>query len=172
LASVGIEILQAELNRRQGALPRLLKKQKKLAKALEAIEEKIATLGGSAPAKRGRKPGRKPGRKSGRKVAGKKTRPKNKLSLGDALAVALKGGKSMAIADAAEKVLKGGYKTNADNFKLIVNQTLLKDKRFRKAGRGKYALKQERKARKPRKIKKVKAQVEAKPEVKAEVVKS
>ena len=52
-----------------------------------------------------------------------------------------KSGKSMKVGDIAEAVQGGGYRTNSANFRGIVNQTLIKDKRFTSAGRGVYQMK-------------------------------
>ena len=45
------------------------------------------------------------------------------------------------VARIAEAVQRGGYRSNSANFRAIVNQTLIKDKRFGSAGRGMYQLK-------------------------------
>ncbi|MBU1908662.1 MAG: hypothetical protein KJ726_01275, partial [Verrucomicrobia bacterium] len=50
------------------------------------------------------------------------------------------GAKSMKIVDLTKAVKRRGYKSKAKNFRLIVNQALVKDKRFRSVRRGRYAL--------------------------------
>jgi chromosome segregation ATPase len=49
--------------------------------------------------------------------------------------------KSMTVGEAMAAALAAGYKTTSKNFRLLVNQTLLKDPQFRKVGRGAYAVK-------------------------------
>ncbi|MEM9082824.1 MAG: hypothetical protein AAGB34_04445 [Planctomycetota bacterium] len=44
----------------------------------------------------------------------------------------------MSVTDAAHAVQQAGYATTSDNFRTIVNQTLLKDKRFKRVARGQY----------------------------------
>jgi len=45
----------------------------------------------------------------------------------------------MGVTEAAEAVKKAGYKTNAANFRVIVNQALLKHRnKFKKVERGQY----------------------------------
>ena len=46
----------------------------------------------------------------------------------------------MKVADITAAILATGYKTRSANFRGIVNQTLIKDKRFVSAGRGLYQL--------------------------------
>jgi hypothetical protein len=55
--------------------------------------------------------------------------------------VLTKSGKPMPVGDIMDKVLSSGYRTSSANFRGIVNQTLIKDKRFSSAGRGLYQMK-------------------------------
>ena len=153
LKKVSLVQLQRELARRQSALPRLQKKRRKLAAVLEKVDGAIAELGGTAaktvakraPARRGRRP---------RRVK----RVKNAQPLGAVLAKVLQGAKSMKIAELVEAVKRLGYKSKAKNFRLIVNQVLVKDKRFRSVRRGRYALSRAAKApAKKSRVKKVAA---------------
>ena len=52
-----------------------------------------------------------------------------------------KSGKPMQVGDILQKVEDAGYHSRSANFRGIVNQTLIKDKRFTSAGRGLYQLK-------------------------------
>ena len=137
LRQLSVVQLQRELARRQSALPRLQKKRRKLAAVLEKVDGAIAELGGTvakrAPARRGRRP---------RRVK----RVKNAQPLGVLLAKVLQGAKSMKIGEMVEAVQRLGYKSKAKNFRLIVNQVLVKDKRFRSVRRGRYALSKAAKA--------------------------
>jgi hypothetical protein len=44
------------------------------------------------------------------------------------------------VGDIVDKVLATDYRSHSANFRGIVNQTLIKDKRFTSAGRGMYQL--------------------------------
>ncbi|MEO1129536.1 MAG: hypothetical protein AAFX05_07495, partial [Planctomycetota bacterium] len=67
-------------------------------------------------------------------------RPRNEASLADSLTKLLRN-KAMSVTDAAQAVQDAGYKTTSPNFRTIVNQTLLKDKRFKRVARGQYTAK-------------------------------
>ena len=129
LSNLSMEQLQNEIRRRQMALPKLIAERD----ALDCQIAELQSLGGAAAKAvvRGR-----PGR-----PAGKAKRAKNTISLADALAQALKGKQSLGVAEAVNAVLSAGYKTTSKTFKAIVNKTLLKDKRIKNVGRGRYALK-------------------------------
>lgn len=109
---------KAELNQKQKEHSRLLGR-------LHELEADIRQLGGSA-GRRGRR-----GRGGGR----------NAKSLVETLDEVLKGGKPMKVGDITEAAQKSGYRSNSENFRSIVNQTLIKDKRFVSAGRGVYQIK-------------------------------
>jgi hypothetical protein len=112
---------RAELNQKQ-------REHGKLLARLQQLESDIRRLGG-APGKRGRGGG----------LGG--TRARNDKSLIETLEGVLKGGKPMRVGDIADAAQKTGYRSNSANFRSIVNQTLIKDKRFASAGRGLYQLK-------------------------------
>src|SRR6266496_2014426 len=88
---------------------------------LEQMDDRIRALGGSAGGGRAR----------------------NQQSLLEVIESALKsaGGKAMSVGDITAAALKRGYRTTSANFRSIVNQALIKDKRFGSAGRGLYQLK-------------------------------
>jgi hypothetical protein len=44
----------------------------------------------------------------------------------------------MSVTQATQKVQDAGYKTTAANFRTIVNQTLIRDNRFKRVSRGQY----------------------------------
>lgn len=125
--------LQAELKRRQQKLPALQRKHRKLSAELADLEKQIAGLSGPAPARAGRP--------AAKRAAPKRRRPKNKKNLADTLVSVLSKTKPLRVIEAVAAVKKAGYKTTSKNFNTIVNQTLLKDKRFKQASRGKYLLK-------------------------------
>ena len=127
----GMSIAQLEqlLAGRRQELNEKQREHAKLLARLHELESDIRRLGGSA-GRRGRGAG-----------AGGGTRARNDKSLLETLEDVLKGGKPMKVGDIAEAAQKSGYRSNSANFRSIVNQTLIKDKRFGSAGRGVYQLK-------------------------------
>lgn len=117
--------LQRELKKRERLVGRHLSKletkREKLAGQLAELDAEIARIGGSV-------------RSGGRR------RPRNDSNLAEALAKVLKNA-TMSVTDVAEAVQKAGYVTTSPNFRTIVNQTLLKDDRFKRVGRGQYTAK-------------------------------
>ena len=67
--------------------------------------------------------------------------PKNEVNLADSLAAFMKGKAMVTIGEAMAGVLAAGYKTNSKRFRSVANNMLLADKRFKKVGRGEFALK-------------------------------
>jgi hypothetical protein len=149
LKSASTAELRRELERRQKAAGRIAARRDQLARKLAQLDAELADLGGSPSARRGRKPGRKPGRRPGRKPgrkpgrrpgasAGSRKRPKNVLTLPDAIAAAMDKGAVISPAEAAGLVKSNGYKTTSKTFNISVSQALTKDKRFKRVGRGQY----------------------------------
>ena len=115
--------LEQMLSQRRSRITVLQRQRAKLQRKLDVVDEQIGDLGGNG---RGRPGGR----------------VRNAKSLIETLAAVLKdAGEAMRVADLAEAVLRTGYKTNSANFRGIVNQTLIKDKRFVPIVRGSYQLK-------------------------------
>ena len=126
LATVTTSDLAAELARRSRQVTTLERKRDKLVAQLEEVEAELAEFGALSAATGG----------GGRRGGGK--RPKNDMTLEDALAQVLSG-TVMGVSEVAEAVQAAGYKTSSPNFRTIVNQTLLKNKKkFKKQGRGRY----------------------------------
>jgi chorismate mutase len=124
VSGMSINELNAELRRRQRALPRLLAKRAKLAAQVSKLDAEIATLGGPAGTRGG---------------GGK--RPRNEAPLPDMLAKVMSKTKAIKVAELVKAVQEAGYKTTSDNFSTIVNQALIREnKRFKKASRGMYLL--------------------------------
>ncbi|MFZ4429005.1 MAG: hypothetical protein ACOYPS_01495 [Phycisphaerales bacterium] len=124
ISGVSTQILQQEIRRRQRQVGALQRKRQTLLKRLQKLDEQLNELGvgGGAVARGG----------TGR------VRPQNKVSLVEALAAVLKG-KTMTVSNAAEAVKKSGYKTNAANFRVMVNQTFIKHRNiFKKVSHGHY----------------------------------
>jgi hypothetical protein len=126
-SNLSISQLESILSSRLADLHQLNKEHTKLSNQLAEVERKIAALGGKT---RGRP------RLGGARV-------KNNKSLVEMLEEVLGAATApMKVGDIVDGVLKGGYHTISDNFRGIVNQTLIKERRrFASAGRGLYALK-------------------------------
>jgi len=120
----GFSIAQLEklLGVRRSKLAILDRLRSRLLKRLEGLDAKIASLGGSARSRGGR--------------------VRNKLSLNESiLAVLKRKGGPMTVGEIVSAVLAGGYASRSANFRGIVNQSLIKDKRFVNSGiRGSYQL--------------------------------
>lgn len=125
IENLSVADLQRELRRRERTtnrhVLRLQKKREKIVQSLAEIDSEIAGLGG-------------------RITGGVRKRPRNDNNLTEALHALLKG-KTMSVTDASMEVQKAGYMTTSPNFRTIVNQTLLKDSRFKRVGRGQYTSK-------------------------------
>jgi len=119
LTDMSINALQSEIKRREKHARMLQKRREKLVQQLAEIDAEIAGIGGLGGGGRG-----------GR-------RPRNDSNLPEAL-VGVLTGKTMSVTEAAEAVQKAGYITTSPNFRTIVNQALIRDKRFKRVGRGLY----------------------------------
>lgn len=126
LSRLTTDALQKEIGRREkqvGAqIMRMCKKREGMREELADLESQIIEMGGKLSGLGGRK------------------RPKNDFKLSDALVRVLKT-KTMSVTRVAEAVQSAGYKTTSPNFRTIVNQTLLKDSRFKRVSRGQYTAK-------------------------------
>jgi hypothetical protein len=121
-ANFTIAELQRLLGARQRELDGLKRKRESLQAKIAQIDQQIAALG----------PG---GTGGGGRV-------RNATSLMDSIEAVLRNnGGPMKVGDIVEGVTAAGYQSNSANFRGIVNQALIKDKRFVSAGRGMYQLK-------------------------------
>ena len=128
-AAFSIAQLEQMLDRCKAERQKLEKDRAKILRKLDSLDSRIGALGGNGS-----------GRRGGGMGAG--TRVRNEKSLIEMIEGVLgKTGKAMKVGDIADAVQKGGYRTNSANFRGIVNQTLIKDKRFGSAGRGLYQMK-------------------------------
>ncbi len=120
LGRMSIRDLHAEVRRRERAAGGLLKRKARLLARLSEVEEQIRRDGIAAGA------------------SGAGSRPRNEMNLVESLAKVLKG-KTLSVTKAAEAVQAAGYRTVAANFRTIVNQALIKNKKvFKKIERGQY----------------------------------
>ncbi len=124
--------LVKELERRQSRIDGLLAERQQVAARLDALDSEIAALGGAYSAGSSSK-GPSP------RATARGSR-RNKLPLGDAIAEALAGQKGLTIDEIMTAVQRAGYQSKSPNFRNIASQTLGKDARFKRVGRGVYTL--------------------------------
>jgi hypothetical protein len=117
-AALSIAELERMLATQRSAVNRLTKKRTVIRRKLDTIDRDIAKLGASG--------------------AG---RARNEVSLLVAIETALKKKGQMQVGEIMDAVLASGYLSKSPNFRGIVNQTLIKDSRFKSAARGIYELK-------------------------------
>ena len=124
-SELSISQLEKILRDRRGKIGSLEKKRAKIVRQLETIDAQIAGMGGSV------------------RTGGIGSRVRNEMNLNDSIALVLKkAGGALKVAQIVDHVKATGYKSNSENFRGIVNQALIKDKRFAKSGvRGSYVLK-------------------------------
>lgn len=105
---------------------------------LEGIDRAIADLGGAAES---RPSGARAGKKAGRKKSAGDGRSHGGMSLADAIAAVLSSGGPTSVTDLAGAVRTVGYPSSSPNLRSMVQQRLVKDRRFKRVSRGVYALK-------------------------------
>jgi hypothetical protein len=126
ISGLSITDLQAELRRRQRALPALQRKRAGLMAKVAAIDAQIAALGGSVGPSGG-------GARSARGRRG----PRKDASL-VAMLVKVLTDKTMGVIEAGEAVKAAGYESDSPNFRTMVNAALLKKQFFKRVARGQY----------------------------------
>jgi hypothetical protein len=132
LGSAGMSIsqLRSLLSSHTSELRKLQKQRAGLLRQIAKVDGRIAKLDGAPTG-------------GGRRRVGAGTRARNKTSLVDTLKDVLgKKGKPLPVGEIVEAVLATGYKSSSPNFRAIVNQTLIKERKsFSPTGRGVYGLK-------------------------------
>lgn len=114
--------LQKLIDNQKSSLSKLRQQRAKVAKELGKIDRQIASIEGK-------------GLRGGGGA-------KNAMGLVKTMEMILgKSGKPMQVADIVNGVLATGYRSTSPQFRSIVNQALIKDKRFTSTERGKYTLK-------------------------------
>ena len=117
--------LQQIMETRRSEINRLRKQRAEWQKKVDQIDRQIERIGGDG---------------NGRRGGG--TRARNENSLNDTIDQVLRGSnKPMSVGDILEAVRAAGYRSSSANFRGIVNQALIKDKRFVAAARGMYQVK-------------------------------
>jgi len=170
LRSLSIADLRRELARREANSGKLLKQHKQLAARLATIDAELAELGvDGLPRRRGRPPGRVAGRRGPGRPKG--SRNKGGLTLLAAIIQSVRAGATVSPADAAVAAKRAGYKSSSPHLAMMCANAMGKSSAFRHAGRGAYVLKSggksaaakaAPKARKARRIRKVKVKVKVK----------
>jgi hypothetical protein len=126
-ATLSISELERMLSDNRSALQKLRKQRAEAQRRVDAIDREIGKLDGGMGGGRG-------GRGGGR--------ARNGMSLVASLEAALKKGEPMSVGDIVDAVQAAGYRSSSANFRGIVNQTLIKEKkRFSSPSRGMYQLK-------------------------------
>ena len=112
--------LQAELKRRERSVRKLERRRERLLADLGEVEQLLAAEGALSAS------------------GGIRRRPRNEMNLVDSLSGVLKG-KTMSVTEVTQAVQQAGYMTTAANFRTIVNQALIREKKtFKKVARGQY----------------------------------
>jgi septal ring factor EnvC (AmiA/AmiB activator) len=120
--SLTINELERMLDSHRRKLNELRKHRSKLASKLAEMDQQIVSLNGGRGATVGR--------------------AQNAKSLVATMESVLgSSGKPLGVGEIVAKVQAAGYRSNSANFRALVNQTLIKEKRFASAGRGVYQLK-------------------------------
>lgn len=121
-SDLSISALEKLLAKSRRETARLLKVRQKLQAKIEVLDNRIRAIGGS------------PGSRSG-------TRARNAVSLVEAITKVLeKADGPLKVGEIMQKVLATGYRSNSENFRGVINQTLIKEKKFKSAARGTYRL--------------------------------
>lgn len=129
MSKMTIADLVAELSRRRRRLPKLRRMEAALERKLANVRAEIGAL--------------TPGKvvKAAKAVARTtRKRARNTIKLADAIAKVLAKDVPKSVPQIAEAVQKIGYRSVSKTFHTIIYQTLAKDKRVRKAARGRYVL--------------------------------
>ena len=117
---MSIQELQEQLKEYQRHVSKLERKRSRLMTKLEEVDLELLQITGLCSMK--------------------VRRPKNVSNLGDALVKVLRS-KELSVSEATKAVQSVGYHSTAQNFRVIVNQRLINDPRFKKVRRGIYTTK-------------------------------
>lgn len=130
LNGLTIAKLENMLNQQRSKKKELMQERAKIQSQLEKIDRQIASLDGGAGG-------------GGGSTGGTGSRPRNEKSLVAVLQEVLeKQPKGLSVGDIVDAVTNAGYKSSSPNFRGIINQTLIKEKKkFHAVERGVYAMK-------------------------------
>lgn len=118
--------LLAELRLRRAEYTKLSQERDRLRARLADIETRLSELAEGGVPPEGLEP-----------TPRRKAPARNDQTLADALATVLEG-KRMRVAEAIRAVREAGYQSDAANFRIMVNQVLIKDPRFERVEHGVY----------------------------------
>jgi hypothetical protein len=138
LSTLSLATLKAEIERRTAVLHE--RRDALQAELSEILSEIGGVISGAVKRHRtGRAAGAAPGARRGPRAGGRRGgRGGNVMSLVEALQKTLSG-RTMGVSEAADAVQKAGYRTKSPNFRTIVNQALISNKKlFKRVGRGQY----------------------------------
>jgi hypothetical protein len=122
--TLSLSELQNMIDGKRKELKKLAKRRAKQLKHLNKIEARIGLISGNGTLPR---------------VPGQ--RQQNETNLADTLHQVLsKSSHPLGIREISDRVEASGYKSSSANFPGLVNVTLIKDKRFARAERGRYQL--------------------------------
>lgn len=123
--NLSLSALESIMESRRSELNKLRKQRTKIQRELNAVDRQIDKIEGGGGGGRGGN-----------------GRVRNAQSLNDTIDQVLReGGKPMKVGDIVDAVKAAGYRSSSANFRGIVNQTLIKDKRFNAPERGLYQVK-------------------------------
>lgn len=127
-----ISKLESMLEQQRSKKKDLLRERAKLQTQMEKLDRQIAGLDGGSG-----------GSSGGTSGGGAGSRPRNEKSLVATLEEVLeKTPKGLSVGDIVSAVQNAGYKSSSPNFRGIINQTLIKEKKkFYAVERGVYAMK-------------------------------
>jgi hypothetical protein len=129
--------LERVLEEKRSELEKLRRQRNELQKKMVQIDRLIERVEGGL---NGSRRGGGGGGSGGGSTAGGRAR--NARSLIETLeAVLREGGRPMKVPEIMDAAIASGYRSGSANFRGIVNQTLIKDKRFGQVERGVYELK-------------------------------
>jgi hypothetical protein len=125
--SLTISQLERLLRKRRADLDSLMRERVQITKRLAAVDGRIRALSGGDIT-------------GGGLGVTRSGRARNAMSLVATMSEVLsKAGKPLNVGDIVDKVQASGYHSNAANFRALVNQTLIKQRKlFSNAGRGMY----------------------------------
>jgi septal ring factor EnvC (AmiA/AmiB activator) len=139
--------LERVLQEKKAELDKLRRQRLELQKKMDQLDRQIERVEGGMNGSRRASSG-------GAVGGGGRRRARNEHSLLDSIEMVLReAGRAMKVPEIMEAVLATGYRSSSDNFRGIVNQTLIKDKRFGQVERGVYELKSAGESKKKEKTK-------------------
>lgn len=131
--NLSIAQLQRVLQEKQSEVQKLLRQRNELQKRMNLLDRQIERVGGGVGALNAK-------RGAGGGIVG--VRARNDRSLLDVMEGVMRdAGKPLRVPEIMDAVLATGYRSGSANFRGIINQTLIKDKRFGQVQRGIYDLK-------------------------------